>query len=540
MAVLPKNRAIVALLSLGSITYAQIARICPDTDVCYSLNIPDATASSGSGDVYFQISSPTTNSWVALGQGTSMSGANIFVIYTSADGNNVTISPRLGRGHSEPNFNSDAQITLLEGSGVSNGIMTANILCSNCESWSGGDTDFSGDSGSFIWAQRPGDPLNSDDQSESISRHDDHGTFQFRFSSATGGDSVNPFRESSGSGTSSTNSGQVAATNCVPRPSSTTGGPASLISNWPSSYPSNIPEQYRTKVFPDSWSTAWPTTPPASWTSRFGDDWHGPWQSGRYGSWPTGSPWSGKRSYGYGTGDDDSENTDDNTNYCDEDGETTSGSTNTGVFGASNGGFADRDRTMLIAHGVLACLAFAIFFPVGGILIRVFSFPGLVWVHAAFQVMSYFLFIAGAGLGLYIATKADLTDRYHPVIGVILLVLIFFQPFLGILHHFLFQKYSARTFWSYAHIWLGRVAITLGIINGGLGFKLANNTTTGPIIYGVVAGIVWLTWVVSMFYGERKRRNKAMNEPPKYTERSPVPSNESVPRREYYAKPEGT
>lgn len=58
-----------------------------------------------------------------------MSGSNIFVMYTSSSGNNVTISPRVGKGRSEPKFNSAAQVTLLDGSGVSNGVMTANVKC---------------------------------------------------------------------------------------------------------------------------------------------------------------------------------------------------------------------------------------------------------------------------------------------------------------------------------------------------------------------------------------------------------------------------
>lgn len=58
-----------------------------------------------------------------------MSGSNIFVIYTSSDGKNVTLSPRTASGYSQPDFNSDAQVTLLEGSGVSNGMMTANVKC---------------------------------------------------------------------------------------------------------------------------------------------------------------------------------------------------------------------------------------------------------------------------------------------------------------------------------------------------------------------------------------------------------------------------
>lgn len=58
-----------------------------------------------------------------------MSGSNIFVIYTSASGNNVTLSPRLGQGQRMPNYNSAAQVTLLEGSGVTDGVMTANVRC---------------------------------------------------------------------------------------------------------------------------------------------------------------------------------------------------------------------------------------------------------------------------------------------------------------------------------------------------------------------------------------------------------------------------
>jgi hypothetical protein len=53
----------------------------------------------------------------------------MFVVYTSSGGSNVTLSPRTASGHNMPSFNSAAQATLLEGSGVSNGIMTANVKC---------------------------------------------------------------------------------------------------------------------------------------------------------------------------------------------------------------------------------------------------------------------------------------------------------------------------------------------------------------------------------------------------------------------------
>jgi hypothetical protein len=113
----------------ASYVSAQVASICPTNDVCYKLNIPQKTASSGSGDIFFQLSAPSSYEWVALGQGTGMSDSNIFVVYTSGSGNNVTLSPRTGQGERLPEFNSNAQVTLLDGSGVSGGKMVANVKC---------------------------------------------------------------------------------------------------------------------------------------------------------------------------------------------------------------------------------------------------------------------------------------------------------------------------------------------------------------------------------------------------------------------------
>ena len=69
--------------------------------------------------------------WVGLGQGGQMKGANIFIIYSDSDGQNITLSPRLGVGNVQPDYNSAAQVSLLEGSGIANGLMTANIRCKN-------------------------------------------------------------------------------------------------------------------------------------------------------------------------------------------------------------------------------------------------------------------------------------------------------------------------------------------------------------------------------------------------------------------------
>lgn len=70
----------------------------------------------------------------------------------------------------------------------------------------------------------------------------------------------------------------------------------------------------------------------------------------------------------------------------------------------------EKQRKMLIAHGVLAALAFVIFFPAGAIAIRLASFPGVVWFHAAFQVFAYLVYIVAFGLGVYIASELDMVS----------------------------------------------------------------------------------------------------------------------------------
>lgn len=58
-----------------------------------------------------------------------MAGASIFVMYEDGNGN-VTISPRNGgQGHVEPLSDSALQVELLEGSGIVDGRMIANVLC---------------------------------------------------------------------------------------------------------------------------------------------------------------------------------------------------------------------------------------------------------------------------------------------------------------------------------------------------------------------------------------------------------------------------
>ena len=106
----------------------------------------------------------------------------------------------------------------------------------------------------------------------------------------------------------------------------------------------------------------------------------------------------------------------------------------------------------------------------------------------------------------------------------------------------MFKKRQTRTITSHLHIWIGRIAIALGIINGGLGFKLADKmgmgSKSGKIAYAVLAAIFGVAWIAAIVIGERKRSKNATNAPPKYTD-TPLTerngSRGSDPTNEHYA-----
>lgn len=56
---------------------------------------------------------------------------------------------------------------------------------------------------------------------------------------------------------------------------------------------------------------------------------------------------------------------------------------------------------------------------------------------------------------------------------------------------------------------MGRALITLGMINGGLGLNFASDASRGEYIaYGVIAGVIWVTWIcvdIGMIFKERDR-----------------------------------
>jgi hypothetical protein len=166
------------------------------------VGIPSSTTNAGSGDIYLQITGPSSYQWIAMGIGSGMVGATIFVMYADGTGN-VTISPRTGVGHVMPLFNSAAQVTLLAGSGVSNGVMTANVKYSAAS----GLLSLSSTSSGWVGSYKSGDPLNSKDQAATITQHDNTAVYTLNLAEAQLADDSNPFVSTASSNPSQTSTG---------------------------------------------------------------------------------------------------------------------------------------------------------------------------------------------------------------------------------------------------------------------------------------------------------------------------------------------
>lgn len=164
---------------VGLITTASSAAIPASTfvldggdgsNLTFALNIP-----SNSDDLYFHMSGPAGNDWIAVGLGKEMKGSLMLITYTAADGHNVTVSPRVGSDHSEPTYTKDVSITLLPGSGLINDTYIVNGKCSGCRKWKGGSLDLQSKTQPMIYAVGPDDYLQSNALDAGIRRHEEFG-----------------------------------------------------------------------------------------------------------------------------------------------------------------------------------------------------------------------------------------------------------------------------------------------------------------------------------------------------------------------------
>jgi len=162
---------------------------------------------------------------------------------------------------------------------------------------------------------------------------------------------------------------------------------------------------------------------------------------------------------------------------------------------------------VVMAHAVLGILAWVIFFPLGAVLVRLIKSPAAARIHGYVQVFALVLFIAGAGMGIWMAKTTQQLDAYHPIIGLVLLSVVCIQAISGYVQHLLYKKGRRTALMNFTHVWLGRALITLGMINGGLGLLLSSNGSRADYIaYGVIAAVIWLCYIMVVTFVQIRKR----------------------------------
>lgn len=117
-----------------------------------------------------------------------MAGATIFAVYTDGKGN-VTVSPRDGTGHFEPQHSTTKTVTLLAGSKADATTVVANFKYSADEVL----LQVQSASSPFIGSWKEGPAFNTADLAQSLAQHDDHSIYTLDLLNANVGESQNPF-----------------------------------------------------------------------------------------------------------------------------------------------------------------------------------------------------------------------------------------------------------------------------------------------------------------------------------------------------------
>jgi hypothetical protein len=166
--------------------------------------------------------------------------------------------------------------------------------------------------------------------------------------------------------------------------------------------------------------------------------------------------------------------------------------------------FSDMINQKQTAHAVLMILAFVVMFPCFALGLHLFPAKWTVSLHWPGQLFTLAIVIAGLGVGVSMARDLSLVHHYHPIIGMVVVAcLVVFQPAMGVLQHRFFRRTGGKGIFAYTHRWFGRLLIILGIINAGLGFKLAHGPRGAVIAASVVAGVIALGYVAVVWLGQR-------------------------------------
>jgi hypothetical protein len=177
-------------------------------------------------------------------------------------------------------------------------------------------------------------------------------------------------------------------------------------------------------------------------------------------------------------------------------------------------------------------LVFVLLFPLSALTLYIPYSNKVRHVHAPLQVVTIILMLVGLGLGVRLGNQINELDGYHQVIGYLVVAwMVLFQPALGLMQHLHFRRTGTRSAYGQSHRWIGRAVMALGVVNGGLGFKVSgdvgsNNVPTySVVVYSIFAVLVFLFYLAIILWP----RNNSQQPASQY-----LPGEKSRPRTEGY------
>jgi len=121
------------------------------------------------------------------------------------------------------------------------------------------------------------------------------------------------------------------------------------------------------------------------------------------------------------------------------------------------------------------------------------------------------LFLAGFGIAIYVSkmyNKSKSFNSTHQVIGLLIFATLCIQAGLGQFHHILFKRTAKPSILGKVHRFLGAGILVLAVVNGGIGWDFAGNSSHNiPYAITVVSVII----VLSVLYigALRYKRHRA-------------------------------
>ena len=169
--------------------------------------------------------------------------------------------------------------------------------------------------------------------------------------------------------------------------------------------------------------------------------------------------------------------------------------------------YQDQDYATLI-HAVLSTLVFVIVMPLGAILLRILENVRWHWINQSLALAIAVIVIGSGFVASKQFQKARSYNSAYQIIGIVVIVAVLIQSFLGAWHHRIYKREQRSTSYTGTHRYLGFVVIAAGMANGGFELAYASNDKF-VVPYAIAVVVVALVVALSLLYIWIQNRRRA-------------------------------